>query len=52
MKLEKVNMIDTKKKQIENLKASRSDVEEEIREINDKLKKLEEQEDQLIKKSK
>jgi len=52
LKLEKENMIDTKKKQIENLKASRSDVEEEIREINNKLKKLEEQEDELIKKSK
>ncbi|MDP4181306.1 MAG: peptidoglycan DD-metalloendopeptidase family protein [Bacillota bacterium] len=51
MKLDKEKKIDAKKKQIENIKASRADLDEQIRQINDKLDKLDEQEDELIKKS-
>jgi murein DD-endopeptidase MepM/ murein hydrolase activator NlpD len=49
--LEKKKQMEKKENKLNSLQASRADVDEQIREINIKLEKLNDQEDELIKKS-
>ncbi len=49
--LEKQKQAESKTNKVNSLQASRANVDEQIREINSKLEKLNEQEDELIKKS-